>query len=160
MSLFFEQFFSAIAIGVMVDIQKFCSQAFISLGQLVGFIDIIFFQGFFDSGEIESTTILVNLGQPADAVERLRNAGLSVTVEDGRAILEEPFPGTPYFESLGKSFDYYGDEPVQIAEIREPADRIAKEVFYIPAVLLLALIIVLQRRRMREDQGPEVEATA
>ena len=114
----------------------------------------------FDSGEIESTTILVNLGQPADAVERLRTAGLTVTVADGRAIIEEPFPGTPYFESLGKSFDYYGDEPVQIAEIKQPADRIAKEVFYIPAVLLLALIIMLQKRRAREEQGPEVEVTA
>ncbi|MDH3452410.1 MAG: DUF3394 domain-containing protein [Gammaproteobacteria bacterium] len=114
----------------------------------------------FDSGEITSTTVLVNLGQAADAVKRLRDAGLTVTVDDGRAIIEEPFPGSPYFESLGKSFDYYGDEPVQISEIRQPADRIAKEVFYIPAVLLLALIMVLQKRRQRKEERLEVEAPA
>lgn len=114
----------------------------------------------FDTGEIESTTILVNLEDANDAAERLRNAGLTVIVESGRAIIEEPFPGTPYFESLGKSFDYYADEPVEIAEVRQPAERIAKEVFYFPAVLLLVLIMFLQKRRAREEQGAEVEAPA
>jgi TRAP transporter 4TM/12TM fusion protein len=114
----------------------------------------------FDSGEIESTTILVNLGEPVEAAERLSKAGLNVIVESGRAIIEEPFPGTPYFESLGKSFDYYGDDPVQIAEVRKPADRVAKEVFYIPALLLFALIVVLQKRRVRKEHGAGVEATA
>ncbi len=112
----------------------------------------------FDTGEIASTTILVNLGEPADAVERLRAAGLAVTVEDGRAIIEEPFPGTPFFESIGKSFDYYGDEPVQIAEVRQAAERMPKEVFYIPAVLLLALVVFLQKRRVREEQGAAAPA--
>jgi len=114
----------------------------------------------FDSGEIETTTILVNLGDPVEAAERLSKAGLNVIVESGRAIIEEPFPGTPYFESLGKSFDYYADQPVEIAEVRRPADRLAKEVFYIPAILLLALIIVLQKRRVRNEQGAGVEAAA
>jgi len=125
-----------------------------------GLLTIIVSGPDFDTGEIASTTVLVNLGQPADAIERLREAGLTITVEDGRALIEEPFPGTPYFETIGKSFDYYGDEPVQIAEIRQPADRIAKEVFYIPAVLLLALIMFLQKRRARHEQGAQVEAPA
>jgi hypothetical protein len=114
----------------------------------------------FDTGEIASTTILVNLEDANDAAERLRNAGLTVIIESGRAIIEEPFPGTPYFESLGKSFDYYADDPVQIAEVRQPAERMAKEVFYIPAVLLLVLIMFLQKRRAREEHGAEVEAPA
>ncbi|MEM7565186.1 MAG: DUF3394 domain-containing protein, partial [Pseudomonadota bacterium] len=106
----------------------------------------------FDTGEVTSTTILVNLGQPADAIERLTKAGLTVTVEDGRAIIEEPFPGTPFFESIGKAFDYYGDEPVEIATVKTPAERIAKEVFYIPAVLLLVLVIFMQKKRQREEE--------
>ena len=114
----------------------------------------------FDSGKIESTTILVNLGDQADAVERLRKAGLTVTVESGRAVIEEPFPGTPYFESLGKSFDYYGDDPVQIAEVRQPADRAAKEWFYIPAILLLAIIMMMQKRRQRDNEEPGVATAA
>ncbi|TNF86260.1 MAG: DUF3394 domain-containing protein, partial [Gammaproteobacteria bacterium] len=114
----------------------------------------------FDTGEMASTTILVNLGEPMDAIERLRKAGLTVTVEDGRAVIEEPFPGTPFFESIGKSFDYYGDQPVQIAEVRTAAERMPKEVFYIPAALLLALIIMLQKRRAREEQGSAATAPA
>jgi len=109
----------------------------------------------FDSGELESTTILVNLGQPLDAIERLRKAGLSVVVEDGRAVIEEPFPGTPFFETIGKSFDYYGDEPVQVAQVLRDADRMPKEVFYLPALLLLAIVVFMQKKRSRE---PEAEA--
>ena len=102
----------------------------------------------FDSGEMDSTTILVPLGEPAEAVKRLEGAGLTVTVEDGLAKLEEPFPGTPFFDKIGTVFDYYADEPVRIAEVRKPTDRIAKEIFYIPAILLLGVIIFSQRRRI------------
>lgn len=104
----------------------------------------------FDSGEMTSTTILVNLGQPKDAVDRLREAGLTVLVENGRAVIEEPFPGTPFFETIGKSFDYYGDEPVEVAKVLRSADRVPKEVFYIPAVVLLMIVIFSQKRRSRE----------
>ena len=101
----------------------------------------------FDTGEITNTTILVPMGDPAEAVERLEAAGLNVLVEDGRAIIEEPFPGSPFFESIGKSFDYYADEPVEVGVLKTRKDRVAKEVFYIPAVLLLGLIYWIQRRR-------------
>ena len=107
----------------------------------------------FDTGEITSTTILVPLGNQAEAIERLESAGLSVTVEDGRAIIEEPFPGSPYFESIGKAFDYYTEEPVEVGTILKEKERIVKEVFYLPALLLLGLIYWIQRRR--RDQ-PEV----
>jgi hypothetical protein len=114
----------------------------------------------FDSGEIEQTTILVNLAAGADAAKRLGDAGLTVNVDGGKAIIDEPFPGTTYFESLGKSFDYYGDEPVQIAAVWKPAERMLKEVFYIPAVLILIVIVVSQRRRMHENNRLEAEAAA
>lgn len=52
------------------------------------------------------------------------------------------------------------DDLVQIAEVRQPAERMAKEVFYLPAVLLLGFIIVLQKRRARETEAPAAEATA
>jgi TRAP-type uncharacterized transport system fused permease subunit len=101
----------------------------------------------FDTGEIESTTVLVSLGDRADGIERLEKAGLNVILEDGIAMIEEPFPDSPFFETIGKTFDFYADDPVQISDILRPADRMPKEVFYIPAVMLLALIVFLQRRR-------------
>lgn len=102
----------------------------------------------FDSGETTETTILVPLGPSnEDAVKRLTDAGLTVTVEDGMTRIEEPFPGTPFFENIGKMFDFYGDEPVQVSSLKQPADRLPKEIFYLPALLLLALIVLMQRRR-------------
>jgi len=105
----------------------------------------------FDTGEVSSTTILVPVGEQADGSERLGNAGLSVLIEDGLAKVEEPFPGTPFFETIGKTFDFYADDPVTVSQVLTKADRLPKEIFYIPAVLLLALIVWLQRRRARGD---------
>ncbi len=106
----------------------------------------------FDSGETTRTTILVPLGgsNTDDAAKRLQDAGLTVTIADGQTTIEEPFPGTPFFETIGKSFDFYGDEPVQVAEVKKPSERIFKEIFYLPALVLLALIVWLQRRRARQ----------
>jgi len=101
----------------------------------------------FNTGEQDSTTLLVPLGDPKEAAERLTDAGLDVRLEDGIAIIDEPMVGTPYFEKIGNLFDFYADDPVQISEIKKPAPRIAKEIFYLPAILLLGLVYWLQRRR-------------
>ena len=116
----------------------------------------------FDTGEVASTTIVMPLGEGADAAARLSDGGLSITLDEGKAIIEEPFPGTPYFETLGKAFDYYGDDPVQVTEVRKEAERIFKEIVYIPAVLILAIIFLMQKRRQRKEQpgGGTETATA
>ena len=101
----------------------------------------------FDTGEMTSTTLLVPMGDRAEAIERLTKAGLSITLEDGLAKVEEPFPQTPFFEKIGNLFDYYGDEPVVVSQVRQKAERMPKEVFYIPAFLLLGAVYLLQRRR-------------
>jgi hypothetical protein len=61
--------------------------------------------------------------------------------------LEEPFPGTPYFERLANEFDFYGREPVRIVRAEVERERWPKELFYLPALALLALVVVVQRRR-------------
>ena len=101
----------------------------------------------FNSGEPDQTTLLVPLGEPAEAAQRLSQAGLDVRLEDGIAIIDEPFQGTPFFENIGNLFDFYADEPVQIKEIKKPAERMPKEVFYLPAILLFGLIYLLQKGR-------------
>jgi TRAP transporter 4TM/12TM fusion protein len=104
----------------------------------------------FDTGEQTSTTLMIPLGRPMEATERLRSSGLTVIVEDGMAKIEEPMQGTPFFESIGSLFDYYGDAPVIMATIQKEADRMPKELFYIPALILLGFIVVMQRRRQAE----------
>ena len=51
------------------------------------------------------------------------------------------------------------DKPLLIEKVLVERERMPKEIFYIPALLLLGLIIFLQRRRHREDD-PEAETTA
>ncbi|MGI9393147.1 MAG: TRAP transporter permease [Boseongicola sp.] len=101
----------------------------------------------FDSGEQTSTTILVPMGRRSEAIERLEAAGLTINLEDGFAKVEEPFPQTPFFESIGTMFDYYGDDPVVVSELKQKAERLPKELFYIPALLLFGFVYFLQRRR-------------
>ncbi len=81
-----------------------------------------------------------------DGATRLEKVGLLLMIKDGKARLEEPLPGSP-FESLGRTFDFYADDPVEIASIALPRDRMPKEVFYLPAILAVVLVIFMQRRR-------------
>jgi TRAP transporter 4TM/12TM fusion protein len=101
----------------------------------------------FDNAEkIVKTTLMANLGAAGDGTKRMEQAGLLVAPEGDVAKLEEPLAGTPFFTRL-QMFDFYGDKPVQILRAEMPADRTPKEVFYIPAVLLLGLVFWAQRRR-------------
>jgi len=101
----------------------------------------------FDNADrIDSTTLIVPMGAKADGAERLEKAGLVVVIEDGVAKLEEPLPASAFEQQL-KGFEFYGNTPVEVKTFSLPADRMPKEVFYIPALLLLGLVIMLQLRR-------------
>jgi len=101
----------------------------------------------FDNAEkTVKTTLMANLGAAGEGTKRMEQAGLLVAPEGDIAKLEEPLAGTPFFTRL-QMFDFYGDKPVQILRAEMPADRTPKEVFYIPAVLLLGLVFWAQRRR-------------
>ncbi len=100
----------------------------------------------FDTAEIRPTTITV----PAiagDAEGALQAQGLTVLEEDGKLLLDEPFPGTPHFETLGTEYDYYGDAPVTVTKVQIENERMPKEIFFIPALLLLAGLVMIQRPR-------------
>jgi TRAP transporter 4TM/12TM fusion protein len=96
---------------------------------------------------VARTTIPFTVEGAGDGAARLSSAGLEVTVEDGMAKLEEPFAGTAYFNKLSRQFDFYGDAPVVVETVKVEADRVWKEIFYIPALLLLAGVVMLQLRR-------------
>ena len=101
----------------------------------------------FDTGEMSQVTLAPSLGPVADGETRLAVSGLLPVEENGVLKLEEPFPGTPFFEQLANGYDFYGDEPVRILRAEIAADRLPQEVFFIPAFLLLGMIILVQRRR-------------
>ena len=61
------------------------------------------------------------------------------------ALLLEPFIGTRFFTPF-QQVDFYGDAPVNIEFVKVPVARIAKEVFYIPKIALLLVVVMLRRR--------------
>jgi TRAP transporter 4TM/12TM fusion protein len=100
----------------------------------------------FVSGRSTQTTLVYTADEDAPASGRADAAGLLLMPEGDALRMDEPMFGTPYQEALG-GFDFYAETPVEIVSVLSPADRMPKQVFYIPALLLLALVIVLQRRR-------------
>jgi TRAP transporter 4TM/12TM fusion protein len=105
----------------------------------------------FSDSEITPTTIIVP-AKSGDAEGALMDQGLAVLEEDGQLLLEEPFPGTPHFDTLGNDYDFYGDTPVTITAVEVENDRILKEVFFVPAFLLLGLVFLMQMGRKRKEE--------
>jgi hypothetical protein len=96
--------------------------------------------------EMAKLTLLADLGEAGDGQTRLEQAGLTVLMDDEGAVLDEPFAGTAFFQTL-QMFDFYADPLVRIDQVQLPVERVAKEVFYFPALLLLGVVVWLQRRR-------------
>ncbi|SNY90757.1 TRAP transporter, 4TM/12TM fusion protein [Cohaesibacter sp. ES.047] len=107
----------------------------------------------FTSGRVKDTTIVLEAGDETGGEERLSAMGLAVLDEDGIVKLDEPFPGTPFFTDLS-SFDFYGDTPVSIEKVQVKADQLPKELLFIPGLLLLGLVYLLQRARAGRKEEP------
>jgi hypothetical protein len=102
---------------------------------------------FNDPDERTEMALVFTLGEPGSGAERIERAGLTMLEEEGRVVVEEPFPGTRY-SALSQDFDFYAPEPVIVREVQVRNERMPKDLFFIPALLLLALIVLVQRRRM------------
>ncbi|MCA0963355.1 TRAP transporter permease [Salipiger bermudensis] len=103
----------------------------------------------FDTGKVRPTTVVIP-AVAGDGETALADQGLTVFEEDGRLLLDEPFPGTPLFDQIGTEYDYYADTPVVISAVEVENERMAKEWFFIPALLLLAGVVMIQRPRAKQ----------
>lgn len=100
----------------------------------------------FIDGSPSQLTIVHTVQDGDPETGRADAAGLFLLPEDDRLFMDEPMFGTDYQQKL-QDFDFYTDPRVEVISLLHPADRMPKQVFWIPALLLLGLIIVLQRRR-------------
>ena len=99
-----------------------------------------------EQGVETNTVIQVNLAKTGSGEQRLQSQGITLVKEGQVVKMEEPFGG-PH-ANLSKQFDFYGDKPVEIVKMQVPVqNRPAKEWFFIPALALLALVVLIQRRR-------------
>ena len=103
-------------------------------------IRVVFEYENFDNGKIETKTMELPMGPPASGEERLQAVGLELLADGDRLIVDNVGFGS-WAEEQKIDFDW------AILSVARAADRVAKEVFYIPALLFLALVIMLQRRR-------------
>ncbi len=118
---------------------------------------------FDDPDRLTQTNIEITLGpKGASAEDRLADLGIMTIEEEGRLRFDGfsfNFKDRDLKERLEKEFDtFIDDKPVVIDQLLTPRDRMPKEVFYIPALLLLGLVVFLQRRRAR--RGPQATPTA
>jgi hypothetical protein len=91
-------------------------------------------------GKDVSKGVLLPLGEPAPARERLAKAGLRVIPQgDVLQVMQVQFGSRA--EKLGIETGF------QITKVELPADRPAKEWMFIPALALLGLVGWVQRRR-------------
>jgi hypothetical protein len=105
-------------------------------------------------GNFVSSTFELPLGKAGrGAVDRLRDsAGLEFREEENKVVVDSISFGKPA-EQAGIDFDW------QLTSIEVQNDRMPKQVFYLPAFLLLGLIVFLQRRRLGALKPVEGAAT-
>ena len=99
------------------------------------------------SGKQVVQTVELPLGAAGEGAARLLdNSGLEFRAEDGKMIVDN-VAFDSYAQKKGIDFDW------ELRTVEIPADRFPKEMFYIPALLLLALIVFMQRSRLREEEA-------
>ena len=93
-------------------------------------------------GDEVTKTVVLPLAEEGAPEERLAPAGLTLrTEEDGRVFVDALLGIRGPAERAGVDFDF------EIVTVEVPGDQPPKELFFIPAFLLLAGIYALQRRR-------------
>ena len=109
----------------------------------------------FISGDPKETTLVLSVTDDKDGAALLQEYGLALMIEGDAVLLDEPMFGTPFAETM-QGYDFYGDAPVTITSVKAPVAQWPQELLFIPALLLLALVALLQRARLgREGQSNE-----
>ncbi|HLT00655.1 MAG TPA: TRAP transporter permease [Geminicoccaceae bacterium] len=97
--------------------------------------------------------VMLPLGEPAPAMQRLQRAGLMVMDMGDQVQITNVEFGSPAAR-FGLDFGY------NITAVLVPAERPAKEWMYVPALLLLGLVAWLQQRRRPKEPEPVRAAVA
>ena len=98
-------------------------------------------------GDPASTTAQLPLGPPGPGAKRLRAAGLVLRMAGGKVMAEMPVRDSPAARA-GIDFDW------TVTHVMLPAERAAKQWMFLPALLLLGLVMLLQRGRGRPEGRP------
>ena len=92
-------------------------------------------------------TVLLPLGakDTGDGVARLlETAGIELRNDGGKMIIDN-ISFNSYAEKQRLDFDW------EIVKVETPVERFPKQAFYLPAFLLLGLVVMIQRRRKEPE---------
>jgi hypothetical protein len=84
--------------------------------------------------------VTLGMQDPGDGKDRLAQVGLELREEDGKMVVDAMAFGSEA-ERAGFDFDY------EIVSLKVAADRPDKQWFYIPALVLLGGVFMVQRGR-------------
>ncbi len=93
-----------------------------------------------DDGTVFQKTVMLPMGKATSGAERLAEAGLELRDEAGKMLVDNVVFGSPA-EKAGVDFDQ------EILKVQVPSERPPKQLVFIPALALLALIWFMQRGR-------------
>ncbi len=96
-------------------------------------------------GRMIDKTVMLNLGVSGKGKDRIMSTGLELREEDGKMIVDNIVFGS---EANRQQIDF----DFEIASVQVKADRPPKQLFYIPALLVFLVIVMLQRRRLRNPE--------
>jgi len=92
------------------------------------------------SGEQVAKTLELPLGAPGTGAARMQGAGLELRIEDGQVWIDNVVWGS-FAAKQGLEFDW------QVSSVELPLEQPSKYWMALPALLAIALVVVLQRRR-------------
>ena len=92
-------------------------------------------------GSKREWVVVLPVPEGADGAAKLQAVGLTVVQNDGKTIIDDAA-----FDSTAKKIGLDWDQ--QNLEVLKPADTPSKYLAYIPALLILVLLIMVQRRRV------------
>ena len=107
----------------------------------------------FMSGAMKETVLVLTVPDAVDTAARMAQSGITLIDEGDDVVLEEPMFGSPHAEVL-QSFDFYGDVPVTLVSVKAPQAQMSQELIFIPTLLLLGLVALMQRARMTRQGVP------
>jgi hypothetical protein len=110
-------------------------------------------EGISIEGDEVSKVVMLPMGPAGPGAERLREAGLELRTEDGQVFIDMIGFGSAA-EKAGLDFDF------EITSVLGVNDRPPRELMWLPALLLLALIVWLQRRRLGPASAPRAARVA
>jgi hypothetical protein len=100
-----------------------------------------------DIGNPRSFVAVLPLGEGGTGAERLLNAGLE-TIEDEGKVIVDGVGFDSAAQDAGLDFDQV------ITSVLAPVDQPPKQLMYIPAMVVLVLIVLVQRRRRPVADAP------